>query len=83
MIHGTYTTYAREGCRCAKCATQQRERVRRNRAERLASSRLNHGTRASYDCGCRCEPCRDARKAAYPAENAVKRQQYRESTRPA
>lgn len=62
--HGTYSTYARGACRCDLCVTQQRERVRANRADRLASGRLSHGTRSAYDAGCRCDLCRRARVEA-------------------
>jgi hypothetical protein len=65
IIHGTYSAYGRHHCRCDKCRDAHNERVRRNRADRLASGRLSHGTRAAYDCGCRCAPCRAARTGAY------------------
>lgn len=55
--HGTYTGYYWHKCRCSKCTEYQRTRVARNRADRLASGRLSHGTRSAYDAGCRCEPC--------------------------
>lgn len=59
--HGTYSRYARQGCRCATCKERQRQRVAANRADRLATGRLNHGTRSAYDAGCRCKDCRRAR----------------------
>ena len=55
--HGTYTRYADHGCRCDACRAYQRDRVARNRADRLASGRLNHGTRSARDAGCRCDAC--------------------------
>jgi hypothetical protein len=61
--HGTYKAYAEARCRCYRCVAYQRERVARNRAERLASGRLNHGTRSARDCGCQCEPCLATRPA--------------------
>lgn len=66
--HGTYSRYGRSGCRCATCTTRQRERVARNRAERLVvllSTPVGHGSRSSYDAGCRCDRCKAARSAAY------------------
>ena len=65
--HGTYTGYAHYGCRCDKCRLYQIERVRRNRADRLAAG-VNHGTRSGYDAGCRCGVCFSARLAAYRKE---------------
>jgi hypothetical protein len=62
--HGTCAMYA-FGCRCTPCSEQQRQRVARNRADRLASGRLTHGTRSAYDAGCRCDPCRQARRETY------------------
>lgn len=55
--HGTYSAYAYSGCRCTKCVDYQRTRVAKNRADRLTSGRLSHGTCSAYDAGCRCEPC--------------------------
>lgn len=63
MKHGTSRAYE-TGCRCELCASYQRDRVRRNRAERLESGRLNHATRSAYDAGCRCRTCQLARKQA-------------------
>jgi hypothetical protein len=66
IIHGTISAYRRKGgCRCEKCRAVHAEYTRRNRAERLAQQRLNHGTRSAYDAGCRCYPCVDARRRAY------------------
>jgi hypothetical protein len=48
-VHGTYTAYARHGCRCDLCRAYQNERVRRNRADRLAAGRLTHGRRSTWD----------------------------------
>mgnify|MGYP007115078499 CR=1 FL=1 len=62
FVHGTYVAYARHGCRCDRCATAQRDRVRRNRADRLATGRLNHGTRSARDAGCKCPPCIETRR---------------------
>lgn len=59
--HGTYTMYARNGCRCESCREYQNSRVRRNRADRLENRRLAHGTRSAYDAGCRCVHCRNRR----------------------
>ena len=63
--HGTYTAYARHGCRCDACRAYQNARVARNRADRLAGGRLTHGTRSAYDAGCRCDACYQARRVAY------------------
>lgn len=60
-------TYQRYGCRCHGCRAAHNERVRQNRADRLATGRLNHGTRSAYDAGCRCKgpgSCSAARLAA-------------------
>ena len=66
--HGTYSMYARKGCRCDDCREYQRARVAKNRADRLASNRLNHGSRSSYDAGCRCKLCRETRTNAAKGE---------------
>lgn len=59
-------TAYRKGCRCPRCRAANADRVRRNRAARLADpSRLTHGTRSAYEAGCRCEDCTWARRAAY------------------
>jgi len=63
--HGTYSKYAKGQCRCDRCSTYQRERVARNRSERLRDGNLKHGTRSAYDCGCRCEACRAERRRIY------------------
>lgn len=64
--HGTYRMYAAPfRCRCDACRAYQNDRVARNRADRLASGNLNHGTRSAYDAGCKCGSCRLARRAAY------------------
>lgn len=76
LTHGSKTYYQVYGCRCPECVTYQRERVARNRAERLASGRLTHGTRSAYDAGCRCENCRSARRRAREQE-AEYRHQHR------
>ena len=77
--HGTYAAYKR-GCRCPACSAYQAGRVAANRADRLArlqatddiapaltswQAPIGHGTRSAYDAGCRCEPCRGARKSRY------------------
>lgn len=66
--HGTYTAYARHGCRCDRCRAYQNERVAKNRRERLEAGRLSHGTASAWDAGCRCDACRqrhDQRHRAY------------------
>jgi hypothetical protein len=63
-VHGTERAYARERCRCATCREYQRTRVARNRAERAAAP-ASHGTRSTYDAGCRCDECKAARAEAY------------------
>ena len=63
--HGTYAMYYRGNCNCRRCREYQRQRVARSRAERLATGRLSHGTRSAYDAGCRCDPCKAARREAY------------------
>jgi hypothetical protein len=69
-VHGTNYAYEYAGCRCDQCCAFQRERVARNRADRLADGRLTHGTRSAWDAGCRCLACLDRRRAAYPRERA-------------
>ena len=63
--HGTYAAYFRDKCRCPACSTYQSARNARNRADRMAAGRLNHGTRSAYDAGCRCASCVEARGDAY------------------
>jgi len=63
-VHGTYTAYARVGCRCDRCRNYQNERVKKARAERLAEGRVAHGT-AGWDDGCRCNTCTTSHRAAY------------------
>ena len=63
MVHGTYTAYARWGCRCDRCRQYQNERVARGRADRLTAGRIQHG-RTGWDDGCRCDICRDAHQIA-------------------
>ncbi len=72
--HGTYRMHAApHRCRCAECCAYQNERVARNRASRMETGNLNHGTRSAYDAGCKCEGCRMARRNAY-VENEQKKE---------
>lgn len=71
LNHGTYTMYARRKCRCDECKAYQRNRVAKNRAERLATGNLTHGTRSAYDAGCRCMYCKKARSIAASGEKYV------------
>lgn len=64
-IHGTYVAYAKHRCRCVSCVDYQNGRNARNRADRKAAGRLNHGTRSAYAAGCRCPECTAARGDAY------------------
>ena len=64
VAHGSYRMYFKHKCRCPECKSYQRERVANNRRDRLESGRLNHGSRSAYDCGCRCDKCKEARSAA-------------------
>jgi hypothetical protein len=66
--HGTCAAYERHHCRCDLCRETHNARVRANRADRLASGRIVHGTRSAYDAGCRCDACFEARRSSYPAE---------------
>lgn len=68
-IHGTYAAYFKHKCRCVACSAYQNGRNARNRADRKASGRLNHGTRSAYDAGCRCGACLDVRQARYAIES--------------
>lgn len=63
-VHGTDRSYEYGGCRCDECRAAHAGRVAQNRAERLATGRLSHGTRSVWDAGCRCLPCHRAAKAA-------------------
>ena len=63
--HGTYTAYFWYWCRCGRCREYQNKRVARNRAARLATGNLSHGTRSAYDAGCRCGICKTARNEAW------------------
>jgi hypothetical protein len=65
MTHGTITAYRNHGCRCEECRATQAAYNRRNRATRLDTGSLSHGTRSAYDAGCRCDECRLARSIAY------------------
>ena len=65
ITHGSVAGYDWHGCRCTRCTETHSSRVRRNRADRLAAGQLSHGTRSAYDAGCRCEACKQARRAAY------------------
>jgi hypothetical protein len=65
FTHGTASGYERHGCRCDLCRANHNERVARNRADRLASGPLSHGTRSAYDAGCRCAACMEDRRRAY------------------
>lgn len=68
--HGTYKVYSKMKCRCDECSSYQRNRVAKNRADRLANGRITHGTRSGYDAGCRCEKCGGLRRAITQRDNA-------------
>lgn len=73
-MHGTYSQYFRRKCRCEECRAYQRNRVAKNRAERLADGRLSHGKRSAYDAGCRCSQCKAVRiRANIPKHNHITR----------
>lgn len=72
LEHGTYTMYARKKCRCDECRGYQRNRVAKNRADRLKSGNLSHGSRSAYDAGCRCLSCKNARSEAGKTEEEKK-----------
>jgi hypothetical protein len=69
LVHG-YNAYAHGSCRCEQiCKPAKRAYTRKQRERRLAYLLANpgselHGMRASYDAGCRCQRCRDARLEA-------------------
>lgn len=64
LVHGVSPSlYDRHGCRCGPCRKAHNDRVRRNRAARRKNP-VSHGTRSSYDAGCRCEACRLVRQQA-------------------
>jgi hypothetical protein len=64
-LHGTDRSYEYGGCRCDDCRAAHAERVKRNRAERLAAGNLTHGARSAWDAGCRCPECRTVHNAAH------------------
>ena len=67
LVHG-YGPYSHGVCRCDVCTKAAREYRRGQRARHLADRQLQHGLRATYDCGCRCVPCKQARHAAHVRE---------------
>jgi hypothetical protein len=46
------------------CTQAAREYRREQRARSLASGTLTHGFRSTYDAGCRCDDCHQARQRA-------------------
>lgn len=67
--HG-YGAYSGGRCKCPDiCQPAAREYRRRQRAARLVYLTAHpddpaHGNRASYECGCRCMACTDAKTGA-------------------
>lgn len=67
--HG-YAAYSGGRCRCVEiCRPAAKDYRRQQRAKRLAWLQANpddtgHGSRAAYDCGCRCKACQEARWVA-------------------
>lgn len=67
--HGTYTCYVKRKCRLPECraaAAEQKRRLAARDRELLAqdSAALPHGTKRTYDAGCRCDECKDIGSAA-------------------
>lgn len=65
--HGTTRRY-RVGCRCPACraanSARVRDQVRRRAADPATADRAGHGKPSTYtNYGCRCEECRDAKRA--------------------
>jgi hypothetical protein len=60
-------TYRNGRCRCEVCREDHRVKTAANRKARLAQGVI-HGSRSSYDAGCRCDYCLGARRLAYARE---------------
>ncbi len=76
FLHGTDSSYEYRGCDCTRCRDAHADRVRmerQRRAVRLAADpdSVRHGIRATYDIGCRCAPCKQARVDTYRSREAV------------
>jgi hypothetical protein len=65
--HGSRSCYVM-GCENAVCRRASRIWVTRNRVQRAALGRLNHGSISAYDCGCRCDECRSRKSRQYRDE---------------
>ena len=64
MECGTHNAYSHGG-RCESCREAHRVYVAERRKKALADGTLTHGKRGTFDAGCRCEQCVNARRAAY------------------
>jgi hypothetical protein len=66
MRHGTNYCYANRGCRCLACTAASNLRhqkyVAKKRADRFLG--LEHGTRTTYQVGCRCDLCLEISRAS-------------------
>ncbi len=59
-----------QGCRYTLCVERHNASVTASRTSRLAriargDPDVPHGRRSTYDAGCRCFACREARRDAY------------------
>ena len=64
MIHGTATSYNKQGCRCDECRCAHAAYVRGARERRSATPPPSHGLNGYTNYGCRCEVCREAGRVA-------------------
>lgn len=72
--HGTVNGYGNRNCRCSDCRAAHAAAMKRRRAQWKANNFPSgqHGTYYLYSMGCRCDGCRNARRA-YAAERANRR----------
>lgn len=64
--HGDITTYQSWSCRCRECVDAAAEYAQDRRIAALKSNFANerHGTAGTYNLGCRCGACTDAKTAS-------------------
>lgn len=76
-IHGSYSTYMNQKCRCKRCRRANNEYVKRRRRERaavLSPDDPRHGKYTTYgNHACRCQPCRDAWNVYYTGKRKEQR----------
>lgn len=66
MRHGTNNCYANRGCRCLACTAASNLRHQKYVAKKRADGflGLEHGTRTTYQVGCRCDLCLEIGRAS-------------------